>query len=110
MRASRCSRGLKSLKTFSSLGEESALSGLGVYSAPNSAFRILGASPKFKIVDFYGQVRVIKSYSLIALFAALNSSLKGPKIWIKSVYIYPEHPSTSYMGAEADDWPTLKIL
>ena len=33
-----------------------------------------------------------------------------PKIWIKSVYIYPEHPSTSYMGAEADDWPSLKIL
>ena len=26
----------------------------GVYSAPNSAFRILGASPKFKIIEFYG--------------------------------------------------------
>ena len=53
-RASRCSRGLKSLKTFSASGEELALPDLGVYSAPNSAFRILGASPKFKIVDFYG--------------------------------------------------------
>ena len=53
-RAGRCSRGLKSLKTFSASGEESALPDLGVYSAPNSAFRILGASPKFKIVDFYG--------------------------------------------------------
>ena len=53
-RAGRCSRGLKSFKTSSALGEESALSDLGVYSAPNSAFRILGASPKFKIVDFYG--------------------------------------------------------
>ena len=45
---------LKSLNSFSALGEESALSGLGVYSAPNSAFRIPGASPKFKIIDFYG--------------------------------------------------------
>ena len=98
------------LKIFSASGEESALSDLGVYSAPSLAFRILGASPKFKIVDFYGQVRVIKLYSPIALFAALNTSLKGPKIWINSVYIYPEHPGTSYMGAEADDWPTLKIL
>ena len=83
---------------------------LGVHSAPSSAFRILGAPPKFKIVDFYGQMRAIKLYSPIALFIALNTSLKGPKIWIKSVYIYPEHPSTSYMGAEANDWPTLKIL
>ena len=74
-----------------------------MYSAPGPAFRILGASPKFKIVDFYGQVRVIKLYSPIALFAVLNTSLKGPKIWIKSVYTYPEHPSTSYMGAEAND-------
>ena len=45
---------LKSLKIFSALGEESALSDLGMYSAPSLAFRILGASPKFKIVDFYG--------------------------------------------------------
>ena len=37
-RAGRCSRGLKSLKTFSASGEESALPDLGVYSAPNSAF------------------------------------------------------------------------
>ena len=53
-RAGRCSRGLKSLKIFSASGEESALSDLGVYNAPSSAFQILGASPKFKIVDFYG--------------------------------------------------------
>ena len=26
----------------------------GVYRAPNSAFRIPGASPKFKIIEFYG--------------------------------------------------------
>ena len=110
MRAGRCSRGLKSLKIFSTSGEESASSELGMYSAPGPAFRILGALPKFKIVDFYGQVRAIKPYSPIALFAALNTSFKGPKNWIKSVYIYPEHPSTSYMGAEAEDWPTLKIF
>ena len=45
---------LKSLKIFSALGEESTLSDLGMHSAPSSVFRILGASPKFKIVDFYG--------------------------------------------------------
>ena len=53
-RDGRCSRGLKSLKTFSASGEESALPDLGVYSTPNSAFRILGASLKFKIIEFYG--------------------------------------------------------
>ena len=53
-RAGRCSRGLKSLKIFFPSGEESALSDLGVHSALSSVFRILGASPKFKIVDFYG--------------------------------------------------------
>ena len=55
-------------------------------------------------------MRAIKPYSPIASFVALNTSLKGPKTWIKSIYIYPEHPGTSYMGAEADDWPTLKIF
>ena len=53
-RVGRCLRGLKSLKTFSASGEESALPNLGVYSALNSAFLILAALPKFKIVDFYG--------------------------------------------------------
>ena len=54
-------------------------------------------------------MRVIKHYSLIAWFVALNTSLEGPKIGVKSVQIYPEHPSTSYMGAEADDCPTLRF-
>ena len=54
-------------------------------------------------------MRVIKPYSLIAWFVALNTSLEGPKIGVKSVQIYPEHPSTSYMGAEADDCPTLRF-
>ena len=53
-RAGRCSRGLKSLKTYAASSEEPALSGQGVDSAPNSVFRILGASPKFKIIEFYG--------------------------------------------------------
>ena len=52
----------------------------GVYRAPNSAFRILGASPKFKIIDFYGQVRVIKPHSSIALFVVPNTSLKDQKL------------------------------
>ena len=47
-------------------------------------------------------MRVIKPYSPIAWFVVLNNYLKGPKIGIKSAQVYPEHPSTSYMGAEAD--------
>ena len=54
-RAGRCSRGFfESLKTYAASGEESALSGQGVDSALNSVFRIPGASPKFKIIEFYG--------------------------------------------------------
>ena len=54
-------------------------------------------------------MRVIKPYSLIAWFVVLNTSLEGPKIGVKSAQVYPEHASTSYMGAEADDWPTLRF-
>ena len=47
-------RFFESLKTYAASSEEPDLSGLGVDSAPNSVFRILGASPKFKIIEFYG--------------------------------------------------------
>ena len=50
-RAGQLFGGLKSLKIFSALGEDSALSDLGVYSAPSSALRIPGATPKFKIIE-----------------------------------------------------------
>ena len=45
-------RFFESLKTYAASSEEPALSGQGVDSAPNSVFRILGASPKFKIIEF----------------------------------------------------------
>ena len=54
-------------------------------------------------------MRVIKLYSPIAWFAMLNTSFEGPKIGIKSDQVYPEHPRTSYVGLEADDWPTLRF-
>ena len=44
----------ESLKIYAASSEEPALSGQGVDSAPNSFFRILGASLKFKIIEFYG--------------------------------------------------------
>ena len=44
----------ESLKTYAAKSEESALSGLGMDSAPNSVFQTLRASPKFKIIEFYG--------------------------------------------------------
>ena len=47
-------RFFESLKAYAASSEELALSGQGVDSAPNSVFRILGASPKFKIIEFYG--------------------------------------------------------
>ena len=54
-------------------------------------------------------MRVIKLYSPIAWFVVLNTSFEGPNIGIKSDQVYPEHHSTSYMRAEADDLPTLKF-
>ena len=47
-------RFFESLKAYAASSEEPALSGQGVDSASNSVFRILGASPKFKIIEFYG--------------------------------------------------------
>ena len=47
-------RFFESLKAYAASSEELALSGQGVDSAPNSVFRIPGASPKFKIIEFYG--------------------------------------------------------
>ena len=47
-------RFFESLKAYAASSEELALSDQGVDSAPNSVFRILGASPKFKIIEFYG--------------------------------------------------------
>ena len=52
---------------------------------------------------------MIKHYSPIAWFVALNTSLEGPKVGVKSVQVYPEHHSTSDMGIEVDDWPTLNF-
>ena len=54
-------------------------------------------------------MRVIKLYSPIAWFVVLNTSFEGPKTGIKSDHIYSEQSRTSYVGAEADDWPTLRI-
>ena len=55
-------------------------------------------------------MRVFKHYSLIALFVVLSASLEGPNYGKKSAQVYPEHPSTSGMGAEADDCPSLNFL
>ena len=47
--------------------------------------------------------------SPVALFVVLSASLDGPKNGNKSAQVYPEHPSTSGMGAEADDFPSLRF-
>ena len=39
----------------------------------------------------------------MALFVVLRASLDGPKNGNKSTQVYPEHPSASGMGVEADN-------
>ena len=39
----------------------------------------------------------------MALFVVLRASLDGPKNGNKSARVYPKHPSTRGMRAEADD-------
>ena len=103
-RAGRCSRGFRVPKNLCRLERGAGPVRLkDVYRAPNSAFRIPGASPKFKIIEFYGEVRVIKHYSPIALFVVLGTSLEGPQNGKNSAQVYPEHPSTRGVGAEAYD-------
>ena len=46
-------------------------------------------------------MRVFKHYSPIAWFVVLSASLEGPNYGKKSAQVYPEHPSTSGMGAGA---------
>ena len=52
---------------------------------------------------------MIKHYNLIALFVVLSASLDGPKNGNKSAQVYPEHPSTRGVGAEANDKPSLRF-
>ena len=47
--------------------------------------------------------------NLVASFVVLSASLDGPNNGNKSAQVYPEHPSTRGMGAEADDLPSLLI-
>ena len=54
-------------------------------------------------------MRVIKSHSLIAWFVALNTSFKDQNFGSRVFRFHPEHPRTTYVGAEADDWPTLRF-
>ena len=55
-------------------------------------------------------MRVFKHYSPIAWFVVLSASSKDPTMGKRVLRFIPEHPSTSGMGAEADDWPSLNFL
>ena len=54
-------------------------------------------------------MRVFKPYSLIAWFVAINTSFKHQTIGSRVFRFHPEHPRTTYMETEADDWPTLRL-
>ena len=43
-------------------------------------------------------------------FVVLTASLEGPKNGNKSAQVYPEHPSTRGMGAEADYLHLLDLI
>ena len=61
------------------------MSDLGMYSAPSSAFQILGAMPKFKIIELLWLSEGDKVVYSDCLVRCAKHLLKGPKIWIKSV-------------------------
>ena len=54
-------------------------------------------------------MRVIKPHSPISWFAALNTSFKDQTLGSSVFRFQPEHPRTTYVGDEADDWPTLRF-
>ena len=54
-------------------------------------------------------MRAFRPYSLIALFVALNNSFKDHIIGSRLFRFHPEHLRTTYVRAEADDWPTLRL-
>ena len=70
-------------------------------------FRTLGDAPT--ILEFLWLTESDKDLWSDCLVRCAEHLLYGPKNGVKSVQVYPEHPHISYVGAEADDWPTLKI-
>ncbi len=50
-----------------------------------------------------------KPHSLIDWFVALNNSFKDHIIGSRLFRYHPEHLRTTYVRAEADDWPTLRL-
>ena len=54
-------------------------------------------------------MRAFKLHSLVAWFVALNNSFKDHIIGSRLFRFHPEHLRTTYVGAEADDWPTLRF-
>ena len=54
-------------------------------------------------------MRAFKPHSLIVWFLALNNSFKDHIIGSRLFRFHPEHLRTTYVRAEADDWPTLRL-
>ena len=54
-------------------------------------------------------MRAFKPHSLIAWFVVLNNSFKDHIIGSRLFRFHPEHLRTTYVRAEADDWPTLRL-
>ena len=79
----------------------------GAHRAPRAVFRTPGAAPT--ILEFLWLTESDKDLWSDCLVRCAEHLLQGPKTGIKSVQIYPEHPRTIYVGAEADDWPTLRF-
>ena len=61
------------------------------------------------IVKLLWLSEVLELYSPIAWFVALNTSFKDQTIGSRVFRLHPEPPCISYVGAEADDWPSLRF-
>ena len=54
-------------------------------------------------------MRVLKPHSPVVWFVALNTSFKDQTIGSRVFRFNPEHPRTTYVGADADDRPSLSF-
>ena len=79
----------------------------GAYRAPSTVFRTPGAAPTILKLLWLGESD--KALYSDCLVRCAEHLLRGPNTGIKSARVYPEHPRTSYVGAEADNWPTLNL-
>ena len=79
----------------------------GANRAPSSAFRTLGAAPT--ILEFLWLSESNKALSSDCLVRGKIHLLKRTQPWDKECSDISQTPPIFHVGAEADDWTTLRI-